>query len=301
MQLRADAADAADAAEIYVLGASDENVSVGDKTFTLVTDSKSSFEEATAACAAAGGTLAAINSAEENQAIRDLIGRTGRAWIGLQMDGRNNINSNWDDGSAYDYNNWGPREPNGRHERCTVMADWGQWQDISCRRKWNFVCQTMKSKAMQLRADAAEFMWEAALGASDDNVSVGDKTFTLVTGSKSSFEEATASCAAAGGTLAAINSAEENQAIRELIGRTGRAWIGLQMDGRNNINSNWDDGSVYDYNNWGPREPNGGHERCTVMADWGQWQDISCRRKWNFVCQTTKSGAMQLRADAADA
>merc|ERR1712242_224686 len=36
---------------------------------------------------------------------------------------------------------WAAREPNGQGEKCAVYGAWHQWQDVKCKRPFNYLCQ----------------------------------------------------------------------------------------------------------------------------------------------------------------
>jgi len=92
-----------------------------------------------------GATLATIESADENEAIGQMIQpKSGDKWgsmkgltyIGLQLPYQN-----FDDGTPVTFTKWAAREPNGQGEKCAVYGEWRQWQDVKCRRKFNYLCQ----------------------------------------------------------------------------------------------------------------------------------------------------------------
>ncbi|XP_049436960.1 galactose-specific lectin nattectin-like [Epinephelus fuscoguttatus] len=97
-------------------------------------------------CSSLGGNLASIHRAEELMLLKELIykrsGSYSRAWIGCH-DGVKEGMWMWTDGSKFDYQAWGPGEPNnnGRTEHCVEM-NWREqyWNDIPCNVGRPFVC-----------------------------------------------------------------------------------------------------------------------------------------------------------------
>ncbi len=81
--------------------------------------------------------LASIHNSDENDLAARLIAIDGtgqRPWIGLN-DQAQEGHWEWTDGSAVDYTNWGPGEPNdwGGNEDCGHIGnDAGEWNDLDC-------------------------------------------------------------------------------------------------------------------------------------------------------------------------
>ena len=97
-------------------------------------------------------------------------------------------------------------------------------------------------------------------------------------------------CNEAGGELARIDSAKQDQVARALVGKS-RAFIGL-TDRTKEGKFRWSDGTTPRYTNWAPGEPNDaktvGGEDCVVI-NWkgGKWNDVKCNsNQWSegFVC-----------------
>ena len=87
------------------------------------------------------------------------------------------------------------------------------------------------------------------------------------------------------GHLASIQSKEENDFVARLA-NFQRFWIGgtdIQSEG----SWTWSDGSVMNYLNWSPNNPNnqGGTEHCMDITT--SWNDNSCNRPLKFVCKFT--------------
>ena len=100
---------------------------------------KKTQSEAESDCMKGGGHLASIHSAKENAFINKLHDPTGVhiTWIGGIRDG--NL-FRWNDGSAFNYQNWAPSEPNntGGKQNCIAIYSYpGQnvhdkWDDRFC-------------------------------------------------------------------------------------------------------------------------------------------------------------------------
>ncbi|XP_043942072.1 lectin-like [Protopterus annectens] len=99
------------------------------------------------------------------------------------------------------------------------------------------------------------------------------------------------------GRLVSIHSATENASVLRLVkrscgNRVPYAWIGaVQL--MESIHFIWTDGSIWNYNNWIPGQPDNinphGTEACaeifTANDRPGQWNDDHCGFKRAFICQ----------------
>ena len=97
-------------------------------------------------------------------------------------------------------------------------------------------------------------------------------------------------CLSLGGNLASIHNVEEASFIRDLIqmgsGSFLQTWIGCH-DGIKKGQWMWTDGSRFDYQSWGPGEPNnhwGGQQCVEILWDGRFWNDLPCYYSRPFVC-----------------
>merc|ERR1712126_249674 len=86
--------------------------------------------------------------------------------------------------------------------------------------------------------------------------------------------------------LASIHSWKENVFLTSLLSDNPRAtltWLGAEGCVKDQTNCTWLDGSVWDFDNWGPTDPYG--EECVFMgcvdhgcegSDLGLWYDGVC-------------------------
>eukprot|EP00090_Calanus_glacialis_P008968 TRINITY_DN17292_c0_g1_i1.p1 TRINITY_DN17292_c0_g1~~TRINITY_DN17292_c0_g1_i1.p1 ORF type:complete len:254 (-),score=47.19 TRINITY_DN17292_c0_g1_i1:6-767(-) len=120
----------------------------------------------------------------------------------------------------------------------------------------------------------------------------GTKCFKVEAG-PSNWLAAQTSCLTLGGTLAKIESADEQALVFGLIGTgtTTPIWIGLQdflLEGT----FSWADGTALGaYTNWltGQPDNNSGNQHCAVMTATGNnaglWNDVICNGPRGFVCE----------------
>lgn len=118
----------------------------GGHTYELFIDNASSWTQAQSAAAGAGGYLAAVTSASEDQFVDQLLTNghapTGSYWIGLEKTSSTGGWA-WSDNEAFSYSNWTPGVPDnflGQENRGSILwtADSsastfsrrGQWNDL---------------------------------------------------------------------------------------------------------------------------------------------------------------------------
>eukprot|EP00105_Crassostrea_gigas_P041285 XP_019925433.1 PREDICTED: perlucin-like protein [Crassostrea gigas] len=89
-------------------------------------------------CQSIGGYLLQI----ETQVEQTWLNETGAWWIGAVLDPVKNVWV-WDhSGTAFNFTNWHPTQPNGGgHEQCAMMWDADLWQDYPCTDMFNIICE----------------------------------------------------------------------------------------------------------------------------------------------------------------
>jgi hypothetical protein len=97
------------------------------------------------------------------------------------------------------------------------------------------------------------------------------------------WDTALASCEAWGGSLVAINSAEENDWILPLL--VADTWIGGN-DSATEGTFVWANGDAWSYTNWNTDQPDDWHgEDCVEAQATGVWNDLVCRRDRAYLCE----------------
>ena len=118
----------------------------GNRCYRFYPQDDLNYPQMQATCQRAGGELARIDTAKQDALVQALAG-TSRAFIGL-TDRIVEGSFTWEDGTAPDYTNWSPGEPNDSQavdgEDC-VIINWkgDKWNDVKCNsNKWSegFVC-----------------------------------------------------------------------------------------------------------------------------------------------------------------
>jgi hypothetical protein len=80
-------------------------------TYTYFTASGITWADARNRCVRAGGDLASIHSARQNADVLDATRGSSVVWIGL-TDSQTEGEWRWSDGTAFNFHNWNPGEPN---------------------------------------------------------------------------------------------------------------------------------------------------------------------------------------------
>ncbi|CAJ0935187.1 unnamed protein product, partial [Mesorhabditis belari] len=271
-------------------------------------------DSATALCKEAGGQLASIHSAEENNVIIDLA-NTGRNVTtgyhtlvgGVRKAGASLKEFTWTDGSPYDFQFWhSPQQPDNRagiqnclqiytSNQAAYPSAFTRWDDAECNAKFiNAVCKISLGQA------PCPVGWTYQQAFKSCYKSIDSVTFV----------EANAQCKGMGSQLASVHSNEENAFIIEFtkLGRNisdyeAQPLLGGMRTGTGAKDWTWTDGTPFDYLNWVDGEPNnaGGKESCLqVYTDrWGlgpfraappgalnylnRWNDYPCDVKYRIA------------------
>ena len=99
----------------------------------VLTDSRSGWQTAQARAQALGGNLVTINSAEEEQWLRDQFSGSESLWIGIS-DRSQEGNFEWSSGETVAYTNWQGSGPDNYYNQDYGVIEWtgsegSQWQD----------------------------------------------------------------------------------------------------------------------------------------------------------------------------
>ncbi|KAL2079431.1 hypothetical protein ACEWY4_025175 [Coilia grayii] len=211
--------------------------------------------------------LATLYNTDDVNALTQLGGQTGSAWIGLYDDSQNSWRWSITDSSFYgpgetEFRNWyaPTSEPNnaGGNELCGEIYPNGFWNDISCTAGRQFVCY----------------------GAND--------TYVLIQQTKS-WNDAQAHCRSNYIDLASIRNATENEKVRAAA-QGATAYMGLYRT------RTWSDGSDSSFRNWKSGQPDS-KDQCTAVSftDSGQWTDENCSNTYPFFCYRAATALSTLR------
>jgi len=246
---------------------------LGGRCFFFGSELINSFHQGESRCKAKVATahLASIRSTAEHYYVLGMMGRAKEAYIGGR-DVNHEGHWTWSDGSAFNYKNWGPNEPNNQdgNEHCMMMwAYTGKWNDVQCRWPGNYIC------SYDIQCSPG---WQK----------LGNRCFYFGSDRVNGHKQGEMKCRLKVQTahLASIHSKEEHDLVAGMMGSAKEAYIG-GIDVKHEGHWTWSDGSAFNYKNWGPNEPNNhnGDEDCMMMwAYTGKWNDVQCRWPGNYVC-----------------
>ena len=107
--------------------------------YVLVTDSNKKWADAQRYCREKHTDLASVRNETETEKIKEVLGGTHEAWIGLFRDAWE-----WSDGSTSSFRHWETGEPSS-DGFCAQTTSSGQWNDVGCQHRLNFICYEGKS------------------------------------------------------------------------------------------------------------------------------------------------------------
>ncbi|XP_033624558.1 macrophage mannose receptor 1-like [Asterias rubens] len=250
------------------------------------TDRKT-WEDAREACEATSGYRMAVLHSAPLQAFltTKLKGLDYRMWIGLS-DLTINSQFVWIDGTAVDFTNWGPGEPNeaGDGEDCVEMyydsTSAGEWNDVSCSKVNGYVCQSYIDPFLPPQLTPIN---PCPAGYSN----YGNGCFKVLP-TPMTFSDANAQCKRDDNVfLASIMDPYEQAYVETLLHDNGGTpvWIGM-VDDKVEGMYQWVDGWPIWFTHWGRSEPSrGAGEGCVAMEPSGNWNDTRCSDVYYGVCK----------------
>jgi serine/threonine protein kinase len=248
-------------------------------------------------CEGLGGHLARIESQDEQEFVKTLVGNNKDSyWI----DGTDEEKEGtwlFSDGSPVNkYTNWRFGEPNnfdgfswGKPEHSVQFrADSGAngvWNDARGDIRLPFVCEWDS-----LRIPSAKPV-ETVLASTripDDSVRFGGHHYKLFD-VPTAWYVAKRRCEASGGHLARIQSPEEQKFVEQLIGSGKSEWYSADgSDAR--VEGTWEDseGAKLNYSNWDEEQPNAASqgENClAIFRKNGRWHNRDCGWRIGYICE----------------
>jgi hypothetical protein len=237
-----------------------------------------SWDAANAAAIAMGGHLATITSAAA-QGLIDSLGAPPATAIGIrQALGSTEPSGGWEwvTGEPFEWTNWSSGEPNhdGNEEDCGFTWGGNAWNDGRCFGAANGYIVEWERCQPCLPPAAGAVQWRVADGGN------GNWYLRVNWQSGQSGQQwwpiARAEAEAAGGHLATITSAAENDFIRPLVIDD---YFNVYLIGGHKIDGawRWVTGEAWTYSNWYPGEPNNATGNEIYLATWitrGTWNDV---------------------------
>ncbi len=217
--------------------------------------------EARATCQAEGGDLWTVTSKAEGSDVVTKLMLRGPYWLGLITRPASN---SWVSGEGVKYLSFATGEPSTPDLGCVALVAGGDdelWQSSACDAQLSFVCER-QAPAISLASNHAYKLETAAV----------------------SFAEARARCAAKGGSLAALETAEELAFVGGSVGL--QAWVDAQdaeVEGR----FVWPSAAEVDPAAFRAGQPDDGDgsQDCLFLGAGNRLYDESCGRTLPFVCE----------------
>ncbi|KAJ8321571.1 hypothetical protein KUTeg_000877 [Tegillarca granosa] len=250
----------------------------------------------------------------ENQHVQDFLVKkleepkysAGDAfWIDANDFEQNNV---WLDyqGNALTYTNWGPHQPDNRHdaESCVVIRrDYNfnyKWSDNLCDEEFYYICQksfiiSVHIYTCFLCPTKSTFLVGLVYGACPSGWEADGSKCYLISRDNETMPAALTICRFLQARLATV----ENKHVQDFLVKkleepkysAGDAfWIDANDFEQENV---WVDyqGNALTYTNWGPHQPNNqyGTESCVVIRrDFNfnyKWSDNHCDEEFYYICE----------------
>ncbi|OQV11956.1 C-type mannose receptor 2 [Hypsibius exemplaris] len=257
-----------------------------------------------------GSRLAAVTNLHENVFVRLLLAQLKHniptADVRALLGGRRADNGrlSWNSECYPSYNNIRRfyTDP-GKNDSCVYMQYNGEWATQSCTDRTHqfIVCEKRQvecSKLITLNDGTCpdgfndpchDYCYRISHSSSGSSGAV-----PVLIG----FEYAKSTCTSFGGSLVSIRNEHDQKCIGKYIeSATSNLWLGL-FEASGNVNGNltwtWLDGSVANYENWNPGEPNNMQvaglyrEACTEILPNGFWNNVPCYGNRGYICEKPK-------------
>ncbi|XP_052820485.1 aggrecan core protein-like [Mya arenaria] len=235
-------------------------------------------------CKQRGGHLAHISDSYHQTAVYDVVRQYhgDNVWIGLN-DKNHEENFEWTSGDPVNYTNWMPGRKDiffHAFEDCVSLSLGqyaGRWEDEECGNTYGYVCEFGDINMCPPKAVSLAHRYGTLLVQHD-------RSCYELLHNKVTWDHGEALCQQAGGHLAHINNAQEQNYIQSFMmayNPTKAFWIGLhdrQTEGR----FEWTAGDPVTYTNWIPGHTDNfvSHnlEDCVAFVPYkgGIWDDIPC-------------------------
>ena len=247
--------------------------------------SSSTWEGAQAEAQRLGGNLVTINNAAEESWLKQTFGSNEGLWMGLSDKDQEGV-FRWASGEAVTYTNWAPGEPN----------DWQGTQDFGrinfgSDRQWDDEhFYTALRGIVEIKEENTPPVDPPTPPTNIEKTFNGSRYRLTNAGT---WEQAQAEARSVGGNLVTINSAAEDNWLKQNYGTSEAFWMGLS-DKDQEGTFKWASGEAVTYTNWAPGEPN----------DWQGTQDFGrvnfgSNRQWDDDhFYTTYRGIIEIGSNA---
>jgi len=217
----------------------------------LVVTSRLTWDKHNSGAHSSGRNLVSIHSLSDNSVLKNLMEDHFDSCVGFWLGGiRKGGGSDvweWNDGTTFDYTNWGSGEPNSSNENRIEMGATGSWNDVG---------QGETRCAIYMKAPSIEL---------------------LVVTTRLTWDEHSSNAQSLGRNLVSIHSTTYNDDMKEAIGLHFDGCVAFWLGGRwIDDQWKWVDGTNFDYTKWGTGEPSDSvNENHIEMGASGSWNDVN--------------------------
>ncbi|XP_035860615.1 macrophage mannose receptor 1b isoform X2 [Sander lucioperca] len=265
------------------------------KFFTGPRANEKTWYEARDYCRAIGGDLLSIHSASEL-----LVGRHGKAWIGLHIPDTS-TGYTWSDGSPVNFQHWQEGEPNNHNndESCAEFIIYksdgaGSWNDVNCDSYNDWLCQIRAGVTPKPPPNNTAVDYNTT----SDGWLVWRGNQYFINTNAMSMEDARHFCQQRHGDLVSVTSKDENLFLWKKISRSYRSYyLGLSVDLDGSFW--WMDGSPVALQKWDEDQPNSNafDENCVFMTYYmGFWRTCNCGQEQQSICKRGNSAPVNTTA-----
>lgn len=269
--------------------------------FSKTKEIATSFSEVSRICIKHGNRhttpVSIVDDGEQSFITTELMKRQNEnkisVWLGL-IRSADTLNFHWRDESPLTFERWDKDEP--KRGRCAQMTvdrsqrETGFWQSAQCSDdKFEIMCKTKKINSPPT-PNPVSYKCPKKPHDQDEWEIFGNKCFLFGKFHMLNYDDALNDCKKVGGSLAEINSQDENLFLTikgkiHFAFNWQRVWIGLKKV--NGTLYRWLSGRDIEFHNWHQSDTR--REDCVIMDNDqdGTWKtDICEERRFPYVCQT---------------
>ncbi|XP_047445681.1 macrophage mannose receptor 1-like isoform X2 [Mugil cephalus] len=262
----------------------------GSKCYNIITDRRTTWEEARHQCGVMRSKLVSITTRNVQAfLVTKMVDTPGVSlWIGLNAIKQDGFY--WTDGKSRKYTNWGyskvQRRPGTFYQRwneenCVLMVNnytsgIGKWMVRNCNDSYGFVCHRSLDTNIAAQPDSIDPNIYVRMG--NDSIKVVTQNLT--------WDQAKQRCESEKATLANLRN-EWTHAHVELLAITLQTplWIGLNKEQTGGY-FRYIDGWHLSSASWAPSEPLA-NKPCVYLDVDGKWKTAFCNQTMNSVCMQT--------------
>ncbi|KAJ8303421.1 hypothetical protein KUTeg_019817 [Tegillarca granosa] len=251
-------------------------------------------------CVSRNGHLATVNDRYVQAFLASLISdMPADVWIGLTDSLTPGTFESWTGGTSLQFTHWFKQHTGNEDGTCVAMRirlPVGLWVNGNCTDSKPYVCEFPRlgfTIPTTITTPGVSSTTTELPKCYEEWVEYNDHCYKAFKGekNKASWIDAREKCRKLGADLVSIHGIGEGAFIIDtFLSHWDSIWIGFS-DRDIESTHQWSDGSIVDYTNWSPNEPNNyfGYEDCAELKAWDkQWNDNNCYKAKSFVCKVKR-------------